>query len=105
MQYDVTGNRLLEAARTCRRTNDSIQAQIGQIQTYIGGLMGPYQGPAAVQLQETSDMWRRDASALNEVLLQIASNLEVSAQNYGDAEGQAQAALQNIASVLGQARL
>jgi WXG100 family type VII secretion target len=103
MEYVVTGDTLLEAARTCRRTNDSIQAQIGEIQSYIAGLMGRYQGPAALQLQDTSDMWRRDATALNEVLLQIASNLEVSAHNYGDSEGKALGALAEVASVLGRA--
>jgi WXG100 family type VII secretion target len=103
MQYNVTGNYLLDAANTCRRTNDSIQAQIGEIQSYIAGLMGAYQGPAATQLQNTSEMWRRDAAALNQVLLQIASNLDVSAHNYGDAEVRAHVALENVASVLGNA--
>jgi WXG100 family type VII secretion target len=105
MQFDVTPEDLLNAATTCQRTNQEIQSQILKIRNYIQGLMASYRGPAALQLQTTSDMWQKDASALNVVLDKIAHNLQINAHNYGHGEGTNVVNLAHIASTLGTARI
>ena len=86
MQFTVTAAELLSAAATCRNTNQQIQAQIAQMQNYVLGLMGAYQGTAAIALQQLSDRWGADAKTLNTVLSTIADGLTSNAHNYVSSE-------------------
>jgi 6 kDa early secretory antigenic target len=82
MQFTVTAAELLNAATTCRNTNEQIQAQVAQMQNYVLGLMGSYQGTAAIALQQLSEQWGADAKQLNFVLSTIADGLTGNAHNY-----------------------
>src|SRR5215475_4620793 len=96
MQFTATPQELITAANFCVNINQEIQTNVQRIQTYIQGLMATYQGPAALQLQATSEQWARDAAAVNNVLNEIALNLQKNAQNYSNNEQQN---LTNIAGV------
>jgi WXG100 family type VII secretion target len=105
MKFDVTPDDLLRAAAQCQSTNQQIQGQIGQIERYIQGLMGAYQGPAATQLMQTAMRWAVDALALNLVLDKIATNLRTNAHNYGHGENTNVVNLARIEGTLGAAKL
>jgi len=104
MQFTVTAAELLNAAKACQQTNEQVQAQIKQMQTYVQGLMGSYQGPCALALQQLSDQWGADAVTLNNVLSTIAQGLTSNANNYVTFETANTQNLTNIASGLPAAR-
>lgn len=104
MQFTVTATELNTAANNCISANDVIQGEISQMRNYVAGLMGVYQGTAALALQSLSDQWATDAAALNNVLLTIAANLRSNAGNYTDNENTNTANFVNLASGLPPAR-
>jgi len=105
MQFTVTAQELITASTTCRNTNSEIQAQIGQMQSYVQGLMGAYQGTAATQLQSVSQQWHTDATQLNYVLDTIAQGLQSNANNYVTNEATNTSNLANVASGAPSARI
>ncbi|GAA5199771.1 hypothetical protein GCM10023322_76160 [Rugosimonospora acidiphila] len=82
MQFEVTAAELNNAASNCLNANETIQGEITAMRNYVAGLMGAYQGPAAMALQNLSDQWGSDALALSNVLTTIANNLTSNANNY-----------------------
>lgn len=104
MQFTVTAAELISAATTCTNTNRQIQGQIQQMRSLIAGLMGSYQGPAALQLQALSDQWGRDADALNYVLTTIANGLTSNANNYVTHESTNTSNYTNVMATLPNAR-
>lgn len=105
MRFTVTTDQLTYAAGQCRTTNDQIQGQIGRMQGYIAGLMGSYQGTAAVALQRLSDQWSADSKSLNFVLSTIADGLTTNANNYDTSESANTANLASITAGLPAARI
>ena len=82
MQFQVTAAELNAASSNCLSANEVIQEQIGAMRAYVTNLMGSYQGPAALALQNLSEQWGGDALALSNVLTTIATNLSSNANNY-----------------------
>jgi WXG100 family type VII secretion target len=104
MQFTVTPAELHSAAKTCQNTNQQIQGQISQMQNYVLGLMGSYEGTAALALQHLSDQWGADAKSLNVVLSTIADGLTFNANNYVTSEAGNATNLMNIVSGLPNAK-
>jgi WXG100 family type VII secretion target len=87
-QFTVTPQELLNAATYCTNSNSQIQVQVQRVVTYIDSLMASgYSGPCATQLSAVAEQWSVDASNLNNVLIDIASTLTTSANNYSGNEG------------------
>jgi WXG100 family type VII secretion target len=105
MQFTVTAAELLNAAATCRNTNQQLQTQIAQMQNYVLGLTGSYKGTAALALQQLSDRWGADAKSLNYVLSTIADGLTANAHNYVTHETVNAGNLSSIAAGLPAARI
>jgi WXG100 family type VII secretion target len=100
-QFTVTPQELLNAATNCTNSNAQIQTQVQQVLTFIDSLMASgYSGPCASQLSTVSEQWHTDASALNNVLTEIAANLTTSANNYSSNEGQNATNLVGVGSSL-----
>jgi WXG100 family type VII secretion target len=88
-QFQVTPQELLNAATYCTNTNTEIQSQVQNVLTFIDSLIASgYKGPCANQLVAVAESWYTDASNLNTVLNEIASNLTTNANNYSGNEGQ-----------------
>jgi WXG100 family type VII secretion target len=104
MQFEVTAAELNNAASNCLNANETIQAEISAMRNYVTGLMGAYQGPAAMALHNLSEQWGSDALALNNVLTTIANNLTNNANNYVASEDSNTKNYVNIASNLPPAR-
>jgi len=100
-QFTVTPQELLNAATYCTNANAQIQGQVQQVLSYIDSLIASgYKGPAANQLVTTSQQWHADATALNNVLIEIASVLQNNASNYSGGEGQNAINLFSVGSAL-----
>jgi len=104
MQFQVTAAELNTAAANCLSANETIQGEITAMRNYINGLMGTYQGTAAMALQSLSEQWGNDAVALNNVLTTIANNLTSNAGNYVANENANSSNFVNIANSLPPAR-
>lgn len=88
-QFTVTPQELQNAATFCTNTNGEIQAQVTNIVNFINSLIDSgYKGPCANQLVTTSQQWHQDATNLNNVLIEIAGNLNKNANNYTGNESQ-----------------
>jgi WXG100 family type VII secretion target len=103
--FKVMTMELQQAAADCTNTNTEIQAQVQNVLTFVDSLIASgYQGPCANQLVGVAESWYSDASNLNTVLTEIASNLMTSANNYNGNESQNTTNLSRVGTTLPSGR-
>ena len=100
MQFAVTASDLTKAATNCTTTNTQVQADIAKMISFVGNLMGSYQGNAALAMESVTQQWSNDATQLNYVLTTISQGLNSNANNYTDNEQINTANYSNIAGNL-----
>ena len=82
----VTFGAVQQAAGDARTTSAALNQQLADLQSYLAPLVALWEGQAAADYNAKQKQWHEAQNALNGLLAQIGTALEVSHGNYTEAE-------------------
>ncbi|MEV8436990.1 WXG100 family type VII secretion target [Actinosynnema sp. NPDC051121] len=99
--YETGSQELFDAAKDIVSTNNNVQGVLGQLGNTIDGLSGAWSGGAALAFQKLMERFREDADKLQKALLDIADQMDGSAQTYVQQEEEQAQEMSAITNRLG----
>ncbi|WP_267938703.1 WXG100 family type VII secretion target [Saccharothrix sp. S26] len=99
--YETGSQELFDAAKDIVSTNNNVQGVLGQLGNTIDGLSSAWSGGAALAFQKLMERFREDADKLQKALLDIADQMDGSAQTYVQQEEEQAQEMSAITNRLG----
>ena len=99
--YETGSQELFDAAKDIVSTNNNVQGVLGQLGGTIDGLSSAWAGGAAIAFNKLMERFREDADKLQKALLDIADQMDGSAQTYVQQEEEQAQEMSAITNRLG----
>lgn len=82
----VTFGAVAQAAGDAQTTSSALNQQLADLQSFLAPLVASWEGQAATDYQARQKQWHEAQTALNGLLAKVGTALDVSHQNYTEAE-------------------
>jgi len=103
--FTVTPEMVLTGSRDAKAVADEIWLGLGQLQQYVLGLGGLWQGVAKLTFDELMVRWNQDAQQLYDALLGISAGLQGNSLNYVQHETANNQVLAGVNAIMPPVRL